>query len=367
MASLEGDRLVTVLRRVLNDPGLTLAAQPTRVGRGVESEAWVVQLDTAHSEHRMPLVVRLFHGGDRDAQARYEAAFQNALADQGFPAPRVIGVGAECDGLGGAFTVMERLPGRPLMGLILPLAVVATGAALLDVGWIGALGVTLYLIAATRPALRLHAVPGERILDSLEHAGVPRDRAIAAGWIPLLEQRAATLGLDELNPALAWLRDNLPKDGRLVACHGDYHPGNLMVTWRRLSGVIDWSSATVAASEFDLAWTLIQPCLTAQLPTSLPRRVRLALDEAMRPLIFLGTAPVRWIYRSLRRLDDRRLRVFAALAAIRALLLFAEIRLENPWHNPRTIRLLCRRFERYTGVPVTLPDYVVRGEANEVG
>ena len=135
-----------------------------------------------------------------------------------------------------------------------------------------------------------------------------------------------------------------------------------MVTWRRISGVIDWSSATIAPAEFELAWTLIQPCLIAQLPTSLPRRVRLALDEVMRPAIFLGTAPVRWSYRLVRGLDGPRLRIFAALAALRALILFAEIRAENPWHNPRSMRLLCRRFERYSGVAVTLPEHVIRGE-----
>ena len=146
-----------------------------------------------------------------------------------------------------------------------------------------------------------------------------------------------------------------------MVCHGDYHPGNMMVTARGLSGVIDWTSATVATAEFELAWSLIQPYLTAQLPEALPKRVRFALDEAMRPLIFLGTAPVRWIYRLLRPLNAQRLRVFAALAAIRALMLLAEIRLDNPWHNPRTMRLLCRRFEHYTGEPISLPDHVILG------
>ncbi len=108
----------------------------------------------------------------------------------------------------------------------------------------------------------------------------------------------------------------------------------------------------------------VQPCLTAKLPPSLPKRVRLVLDEVMRPVIFFATAPVRWSYRLFRSLDARRLDAFAALATVRALVLYAEVRIENPWHNPRTMRLLCRRFERYTGVAITLPDHVIRGEAN---
>ncbi len=364
MASPSEDQLLAVLRRELRDPALEIAEPPKPVGRGVQAEVWALRLAATRSEHCVPLVLRVFRGGDQDEQARYETAFQNALAEQGFPAPRVIAAGVERDGLGGAFMLMEWLPGRPLDQLIAPVLGLAVAAALLGFAWVGAIALALILIAATRPALRLHALSGERVLASLERSGISRERALAEGWIPLLEERAERLGLDGIRPALGWLRDNLPQAGRLVACHGDYHPGNLMVTWRRLSGVIDWASATVAPAEFELGWTLIQPCLTAKLPPSLPKRVRLALDEVMRPVMFFATAPVRWSYRLFRSLDARRLDVFSALATARALVLYAEVRLENPWHNPRTMRLLCRRFERYTRLAITLPDHVIRGEVN---
>lgn len=357
------DRLLPALRRALADPDLEIGEPARLVGRGVQAQVWAVRLQAARAEHRGPLVVRIFDTPGQDAQARYEEAIQNALAEQGFPAPRVVAVGAEADGLGRAFLVMEQLPGRPLMQLLPALAVVAGVAALLGVGWIGGLGFALYLAVATRPALRLHALDVEAVLACLERAAVPRERALAAAWVPLLEERAAALGLQAMTPAFDWLRAHLQEGGPLAVCHGDYHPGNLMVTPTRLSGVIDWTSATVAPAEFELAWSLIQPCLTAQLPRGLPRRVRLALDEAMRPLIFLGTAPVRWIYRLVRPIDTDRLRVFAALAALRALMLFAEIRFDNPWHNPRSMRLLCRRFERYSGQPIVLPESVILGRA----
>ena len=355
------DRLLFALRRALGDTGAELAEPPVEVGRGVQARVWAVRLDAALSEHCGPLVVRVFEASDQDAQARYEGAVQNALVEQGFPTPSVLAVGSEADGLGHAFMVMERLPGRPLMDLISVVALGSVAAGLLGIGWVGYIGIALYLAVATRPLSRLHGLDGERFLASLQSAGVPRERALAAAWIPLMQERTELLGIDGMTPAFDWLRANLPTEGKLVVCHGDYHPGNLMVTARGLSGVIDWTSATVAAAEFDLAWSLIQPYLNAQLPQALPVRVRFALDEAMRPLIFLGTAPIRWIYRLLRPLNAKRLKVFAALAALRALVLLAEVRVDNPWHNPRTMRLLCRRFEHYTGECISLPDHVIEG------
>jgi aminoglycoside phosphotransferase (APT) family kinase protein len=333
----------------------------------VQAEVWGLRLDSDCPAHRVPLVVRLFHGGEQDEQARYEGAIQNALAAQGFPAPRVLAVGGTQVDLGGAFLVMEQLSGRPLMGALGPLAVLAGVAAGLGLAWVGVVGFALYLGVVTHTLLRLHAVDPEPVLEAIRTAGVPPERALVSAWIPRLQERVTRLGLDGLRPALDWLSENLAEDGAPVVCHGDYYAGNLMVTARGPSGVIDWTSATVAPAEFDLSWSFIQPCLTAQLPRSLPRRVRLALDEAMRPLIYLGTAPLRWAYRLWRPLDGHRLRVYAALGAVRALVLFAEVRLENPWHNPRSMRLLCRRFERYTGVPIELPEEVILGLATPRG
>ncbi|MGH7335195.1 MAG: phosphotransferase [Candidatus Rokuibacteriota bacterium] len=44
-----------------------------------------------------------------------ERAIQNTLADLGFPAPRVFLTNADPEILGGAFLVIERMPGRPLL------------------------------------------------------------------------------------------------------------------------------------------------------------------------------------------------------------------------------------------------------------
>ena len=53
---------------------------------------------------------------------------------------------------------------------------------------------------------------------------------------------------------VARVLDNLPGGDRL--CHGDYHPGNVLLVGGR-SAVIDWGAATRGASEADHARTLL--------------------------------------------------------------------------------------------------------------
>src|SRR5689334_17867054 len=63
--------------------------------------------------------------------ARKETIVQSAVAGAGFPTPMVRASGGPEDGLGRAFMIMDRAPGRPLLAGLDGAGAVASGAGLL--------------------------------------------------------------------------------------------------------------------------------------------------------------------------------------------------------------------------------------------
>ena len=64
-------------------------------------------LQSAPDPFSGPLVLRLFQATDDAQRATREAAVQNALAELGYPAPRVFIAEARVETLGGPFLIME--------------------------------------------------------------------------------------------------------------------------------------------------------------------------------------------------------------------------------------------------------------------
>ena len=60
--------------------------------------------------------------------------------------------------------------------------------------------------------------------------------------------------IEEFQPAIKWLKDNQPSEINPKLCHGDFHPGNVMGTWTKVSGIIDWDLANISDPECDVAF-----------------------------------------------------------------------------------------------------------------
>jgi len=112
----------------------------------------------------------------------------------------------------------------------------------------------------------------------------------------MIERAGAVLPDDARQAALTRL-DALP-DGDAI-CHGDMHPGNVLVT-ERGAVVIDWMTASCGDPAGDVARTLFL-LRHSGVPTHLPRVERSLITLARRRLssIYLRQ------YRRLRRMDDR--------------------------------------------------------------
>ena len=168
--------------------------------------------------------------------------FQNAVAAAGYPAPRVLVAGGERTIGRRAFNVMERVTGHSMMENLF--ADLASGPEVAD------------LLAQTHADL--HAVHSDRIADAIEEAGIPLQAVSLAGQLDNLQSYVADDALAHQEPCVAWLLEKRPVErGQLVVCHGDFHPGNVMVDFGKVTGVVDWSGAQVADPECDIAASLV--------------------------------------------------------------------------------------------------------------
>jgi aminoglycoside phosphotransferase (APT) family kinase protein len=227
--------LLDYLRSATACPVLAYAEAPTRMSGGYDATILRFSLQSAPDPFSGPLVLRLFQATASAQRAPREAAVQNALAELGYPAPRVFIAEARIEPLGGPFLIMELMPGRPL------------GSEFEE-----GLGQTLHILRQLprirREVLRLwdeaqtrlQALPVSDFVDRVERAGFSGETFTFDSYFASLRASAEELGLNELRPAIDWLIVHRPRRSQTpVICHGDFQPLNILADYGRLTGVID--------------------------------------------------------------------------------------------------------------------------------
>jgi len=184
-------------------------------------------------------VLKLFHDWFPRESIMYEATIARSIAATGLPVPAV-GEVLSVNGRNGL--VYERLDGSTMFTALTrrPWNVIHYGRRLAE------LQVDMH--ARSVPT----GLPGQR--QKISHKINQ-----ASGLSPQLKQRALT--------ALA----RLPDGG--VLCHGDFHPGNILITPQG-ERIIDWIDATSGNPLADVARTSILAlgaAASAQMPGILPR------------------------------------------------------------------------------------------------
>jgi aminoglycoside phosphotransferase (APT) family kinase protein len=230
-----------------------------------------------------PLVLRLFQATADAGRAPREAAVQNALAELGYPAPRVLVAEARIAPLGGPFLIMERMPGRPLGSEFEGLSIKGVGQTLdmlLQLPRIRRDTLQLWDEAQTR----LHSLPVNDFVDRIERAGFTGESFTFESQLARLRISVEELGLNQLRPALDWL--SLDRPSRLqtaVICHGDFQPLNVLASHGHLTGVIDWVKATIADRAFDYGAVLaIFATVPIRVPAGLHRALRALMNNLAR-------------------------------------------------------------------------------------
>jgi aminoglycoside phosphotransferase (APT) family kinase protein len=272
------------------------------------------------------------------ARVLRERATQNAVADLGYPAPRVALAVMDPGPVGGPFLIMERLP-----GVALPRAA--------PLGMAGVL---------VEHQLRLHALDPEPVLRAIEREGVNRALATFDGYLDQFERRLTGASLAGLAPTMTWLRARRPRpDQPPVICHGDFHPQNILVQNGAVTGVVDWPNAVVAEPVFDVAATrVILRFVPVTLATmSAPMRVVARMARPVLAARYLAG------YRRRRHLDSDRLAYYEVASCMRSLLRIGESRRRaantaassDPLDIPSFIHWLTRHIATVAGVNVSLP------------
>jgi len=232
--------LLDVVRREVGRGDLDYAEPPMRLSGGYFTENCAFRVAGAPTPWDRPLVVRLFPSEAPPDLARREAAVQRVLVDQGYPAPGIVFLDESARLLGRHFFVMQRLAGRPLMGGI-------RVHDLIGSGW----GVIRRLVEITASSQAwLHRLDAAPLVHQLGTAPAGMER-----WFERLESQARS-EFDGLAAGLEWLVQNRPTDmSKSVICHGDLHPGNILVEGNRMTGVLDYTVATVAEPALDVGYT----------------------------------------------------------------------------------------------------------------
>ncbi len=332
------ERLLAFLRQEVKRRDLRYEESPSEILGGYEMRTFGFRLAGADGPFTRPLIMRLYRRDDGPKLARFERTVQNSVADQGLPAPRVLLVNSD-ESKFGAFIVMERIAGTPLIDLLRRPSLRTFRVA--------------GMLAETQA--NLHNLDTARLRDELERDGLAH-LASVDGWFDQLQHRIDQSDLAGLRAGLDWARQHRPDPGVPVICHGDYHPNNLLVDGESITGVIDWSLAKLADPEFDVGNTRV-------LLTRGPRGVPAALDGIVG--LMLGNLARRYhnAYRKLRPIDEGRVRYYEAVRCLASLVWAGEHRVAastgmdlgpNPWSASRESKRLINHFYNVSGIRVAL-------------
>ena len=262
------DGLCAWLARTYGDD-IALSEPVATRGEGFDSDVYFVRFEgtALPPEWRAPLVLRVKPDAGRTEEAEREAAVQDWVADRGYPAPRVLVVLAPREVSDRPAQVMTRAPGAMMLDALKRRAWQAR--RLLE---------RLAVLQA-----RLHELPpGDfPVTDDL----LDRRLALVRRVSSELDDDALRRGLDAIEARAADLRDAPPS-----ACHGDFHPLNVLVTDDGMT-VIDWTDAGVGDRHGDVARTLLLFELAA-----------IAASSAAERAVLRRVGP--WLNRTYRRAYD---------------------------------------------------------------
>lgn len=331
------------LRRITGRQELRVAGDLRRLTGGFDTEVFAFELDNAPAELSGGLVLRLFRAARDAGRARVEEAVHRAAVAGGHRVPRVP---VQCAGqliLGRPFFVMERVPGTTMLQSFEDPALAAAAPRLL-----------------ARIQAGLHSLASSDLVASLMADGVDPSHLTPFRLLDDIHRLIDSAELGDLKPIASWLdlhRPEPPEDP--VVCHGDFHPGNVMINGGEVTGVIDWGNVMLGHPEYDVATTRL--CISIG-PTEGPA----ASDANIRELIDRAVEEYVAAYRERRPLDDELLSYYTVLRAGHALSKVAAARTGRDvsgvahdgyaWALPVLLKAVGEAVHAGTGVRVVLPD-----------
>lgn len=220
-------------------PDANVVDGPHVLSGGFWASMATVRVEGQPDEVPAALVVR--HAPDRAMGAK-EAAVQATLAQLGFPTPGVR-ISEPAPGGEGWWSVADFAAGRPLLaGLDGPAALRRAPQLVRDLP---------PQLARTMAAL--HRLDPEPVTAAVR-AAAPEVAWTVEDVLAQFRLGAQALDRSDLVAVIDELAGRTPDSDRLVVCHGDFHPFNVLVDGSTFV-VLDWTGALLADPAFDVAFT----------------------------------------------------------------------------------------------------------------
>jgi aminoglycoside phosphotransferase (APT) family kinase protein len=257
-----------------------------------------------------PLILRLGRANADLGRVKLETVVQNTLAEMRFPAPRVMLTEIDPSVLGGPFMVMARLSGQTRAH-----AIEGFGAGTSLVGQLQLFfNLPANLARTIDPwvdmQIRLHQLLAEPLLRAVTTVGIDAGAITFEGQLARLRTIVERSALTGLEPRLCLVRCRRPPQPRkVVICHGDFHPLNILADKNQPTGVIDWTSAVIAEPAMDVGSAIANI-------SAIPRSLRWGLHAAAQALISAALRRYERAYRARCPLDDQAVLYYEVFRAV---------------------------------------------------
>ena len=317
-------KLLAYLRDYLKTPDLEYAEPLTQLKGGFETSIYRFRLNAAPKDVSGSLVLRLYPAYYGSGNAVWESVIQTALAGAEYPVARSHGICKDPDVLGGAFFIMDFMPGHLMV--MEPFERIP-----------GMLGLA---------QAELHKMAPEPLMEAMLAAGFEEQQLYASRRTDWLVSKSETYPW--VREAADWLLEHtLPDPDEWVVCHGDFHPLNILVQDGVVTGVLDWAGFAIADPALDVGNTLVLASVPfkhigPQLGIQVPQE---ALETFEEP--FLAA------YQAELPLDHSRLDYYRVRRCVHALIEGAEG--QEIWQYPPIVSDLITMIKDLTGVTVDMP------------
>jgi aminoglycoside phosphotransferase (APT) family kinase protein len=272
-------RLLQYLAGAFDCPDLGYAEAPARISGGRDAAIFGFALQGAPPTISGPLILRLNRPRVGEDRVRLETIVHNWLAAQHYACPDVRATGTDPSVLGGVFTVMTRLAGRPLAHEIERIGGDG-GLMARATGVLRAWAILASVIGAwVDTQIRLHSLEPAPLLAAVGAGGLDPATITFEGQLSGIIATVEQFSLVGLKPAVDWLNARRPSVALpSVICHGDFHPLNILAQNGEVTGVIDWVNIVVAPAEMDVGSAIAN---IATAPFGAPRALQFALRFVM--------------------------------------------------------------------------------------
>jgi aminoglycoside phosphotransferase (APT) family kinase protein len=159
----------------------------------------------------------------------------------------------------------------------------------------------------------IHSTDAGGMISALARSGVSARNYTPFSGLDDLDRLADASGNAVITALAKWLSDNRPADPvKLSLCHGDSHPGNILVEDGRVTGVIDWGNFAIGHAEYDVVVTRFLLFIGPIEDSPDPRD---QIEELIRQIVLGYNAA----YAEIRTLDESLIDYFTALRVSHAM------------------------------------------------